>query len=150
MCQAWVIALKITIIRQEKIFYAYFIVVETKVLSTKFLPKLTFFLILREGEEHIYPSVHCDLPDPIGSPFAPTFRNVNDSPNCNALLQSSFEADICKPFFKIFLILLIHRMKTSPGNTEEGILQKRDTKLTFSEKTFENHLYPKIAILDAH
>lgn len=53
MCQAWVIALKTTIIWQEKIFYAYFIVVETKVLPTKFLPKLTFFLILREGKEHI-------------------------------------------------------------------------------------------------
>lgn len=40
-------------------------------------------------------------------------------------------------------------MKTSTAKTEEKILQKRDAELTISGKTFENHLYPWLAILAA-
>lgn len=40
-------------------------------------------------------------------------------------------------------------MKTSTGNMEETILQERDAKLTISDKTFENHLYPWLATMAA-
>lgn len=67
MCQAWVIALKITVIQQEKLFYAYFIVVETKVYQLSFYPNWRSFSFWGK-ERSIYPSVYLRLTRPNRKP----------------------------------------------------------------------------------